>query len=125
MKFTGDLKLACVTDLASSALVLLDTITGSVITAVQLDGHQEAVALSADGELLYVADYWGGTLTSRSRRSCAVRKRRESAPFAGGGRRPGRRKRPSCCPGEFVTCARDRRWLSLWRPRRARSSPRL
>ena len=65
-----------VTDLASSALVVLDTITNSVISAVQLDGHPEAVALSGDGELLYVADYRGGTLSaSRSRRSCVTRKR--------------------------------------------------
>ena len=66
MKFSGDGKLACVTDLASSVVVVLDTITNSVITAVQLDGHPEAVALSGDGELLYVADYWGGTLTAIS-----------------------------------------------------------
>jgi YVTN family beta-propeller protein len=66
MKFSSDGKLACVTDLASSAVVVLDTITNSVITTVQLDGHPEAVALSGDGELLYVADYWGGTLTAIS-----------------------------------------------------------
>lgn len=66
MQFSGDGKLACVTDLTSSAVVVLDTITNSVIAAVQLDGHPEAVALSADGELLYVADYWGGTLTAIS-----------------------------------------------------------
>ncbi len=66
MKFSSDGKLACVTDLASSALVVLDTITNSVITAVQLDGHPEAVALSGDGELLYVADYWGGALSAIS-----------------------------------------------------------
>jgi YVTN family beta-propeller protein len=66
MKFSSDGKLACVTDLASSALVVLDTITNSVISAVQLDGHPEAVALSGDGELLYVADYWGGALSAIS-----------------------------------------------------------
>ena len=66
MKFSDDGKLACVTDLTSSAVVVLDTITNSVIAAVQLDGHPEAVALSADGELLYVADYWAGTLTAIS-----------------------------------------------------------
>jgi len=66
MKFSGDGKLACVTDLASSVVVVLDTITNSVITAVQLDGHPEAVALSGDDELLYVADYWGGTLSAIS-----------------------------------------------------------
>jgi len=66
MKLSGDGKLACVTDLTSSAVVVLDTITNSVIAAVQLDGHPEAVALSADGELLYVADYWAGTLTAIS-----------------------------------------------------------
>jgi YVTN family beta-propeller protein len=66
IKFSGDGTLACVTDLASSAVVVLDTITNSVITAVQLDGHPEAVALSGDGELLYVADYWGGALSAMS-----------------------------------------------------------
>ncbi|MBV8181343.1 MAG: hypothetical protein JO045_21585 [Mycobacterium sp.] len=66
MQFVGDGKLACVTDLASSTVALLDTITNSVITAVQLEGHPEHVALSGDGELLYVADYWAGTLTAIS-----------------------------------------------------------
>ena len=64
LQFIGDSKRACVTDLASSAVAVLDTITNSVITAVQLDGHPEAVALSGDGERLYVADYWAGTLSA-------------------------------------------------------------
>jgi YVTN family beta-propeller protein len=67
MQFIGDDgQLACVTDLASATVVLLDTVTNSVVTAVQLDGHPEDVALSGDGELLYVADYWSGTLTAIS-----------------------------------------------------------
>src|SRR5271166_1721160 len=66
MQFSDDGKRACVTDLASSAVAVLDTITNSVITAVQLDGHPEAVALSGDGERLYVADYWAGTLSAIS-----------------------------------------------------------
>ena len=66
IRFSDDGNLACVTDLASSALVVLDTITNSAVTAVQLDGYPEAVALSGDGELLYVADYWAGTVTAIS-----------------------------------------------------------
>jgi sugar lactone lactonase YvrE len=45
---------------------VLDIVANSVITAVQLDGNPEAVALSGDGEWLYVADYWAGTLTAIS-----------------------------------------------------------
>ena len=37
-----------------------------MITTVQLEGHPEHVALSGDGELLFVADYWAGTLTAIS-----------------------------------------------------------
>jgi YVTN family beta-propeller protein len=66
MQFSADGKRACVTDLASSRVALLDTSSNSVITAVKLDGHPEALALSGDGELLYVADYWAGTLTAIS-----------------------------------------------------------
>ncbi|OBG28562.1 YncE family protein [Mycobacterium sp. 852002-51057_SCH5723018] len=66
MQFSSDGKRACVTDLASSRVVVLDTISNSVITAFELDGHPEALALSGNGELLYVADYWAGTLTAIS-----------------------------------------------------------
>ena len=45
---------------------MLDTITNSVITAVALDGHPEAMALSGDGARLYVADYWAGTISAVS-----------------------------------------------------------
>jgi YVTN family beta-propeller protein len=65
MQFSGD-KRACVTDLASSTVAMLDTSTNSVIATVQLDGYPEALALSGDGELLYVAHYWAGTLTAIS-----------------------------------------------------------
>lgn len=37
-----------------------------MITTVALGGHPEAVALSGDGERLYVADYWAGTLSAIS-----------------------------------------------------------
>lgn len=63
MQFTADGTRACVTDLASSRVAVLDTINNSVLTAIQLDGHPEALALSGNGEWLYVADYWAGTLT--------------------------------------------------------------
>jgi YVTN family beta-propeller protein len=66
MLFSADGRRACVTDLASSCVAVLDTISNSVITAVQLDGHPEAVALSRNGEWLYVADYWAGTLSAIS-----------------------------------------------------------
>ncbi|HWS91194.1 MAG TPA: hypothetical protein VN306_01425 [Mycobacterium sp.] len=66
MQFSDGGKRAYVTDLTSSTVAALDTITNSVITAVQLDGNPEALALSGDGERLYVADYWAGTLTAIS-----------------------------------------------------------
>jgi YVTN family beta-propeller protein len=66
MQFSADGKRACVTDLASSRVAVLDSINNSVITAAQLDGHPEALALSGNGESLYVADYWAGTLTAIS-----------------------------------------------------------
>ena len=64
--FGADGKRAYVVDLASSGVVVLDTTTDSVITTVQVDGHPEAVALSGDGEVLYVADYWAGTVSAIS-----------------------------------------------------------
>lgn len=66
MQFVADSKLACVTDVASSTVALLDTITNSVVTTVHLAGHPERVALSGDGELLYVADCGAGSLTAIS-----------------------------------------------------------
>jgi YVTN family beta-propeller protein len=66
LQFSADGKRACVTDLASSRVAVLDTVSNSVIAAVQLDGHPEALALSGNGESLYVADYWAGTLTAIS-----------------------------------------------------------
>ena len=64
--FSADGKRAYVADLASSGVVMLDTTTNSVITTVGFDGHPEAMALSGDGELLYVADYWAGTVSAIS-----------------------------------------------------------
>jgi YVTN family beta-propeller protein len=66
MQFSVDGTRACVTDLASSHIAVLDTVSNSVITAVPLDGHPEALALSGSGEWLYVADYWAGTLSAIS-----------------------------------------------------------
>jgi YVTN family beta-propeller protein len=66
MQFSADSKRAFVTDLASSGVAVLDTINNSVVTAVQLDGHPEALALSGNGEWLYVADYWAGRLSAIS-----------------------------------------------------------
>ena len=37
-----------------------------VLSPPLLDGHPEPLALSGNGESLYVADYWAGTLTAIS-----------------------------------------------------------
>ncbi len=66
MQFSADGKRACVADFASSRIAVIDTLTNSVITAVSLEGHPEALALSGDGRWLYAADYWGGTLSAIS-----------------------------------------------------------
>ena len=66
MQFSADGKRASVADFASSRIAVIDTLTNSVITAVSLDGHPEALALSGDGRWLYAADYWGGTLSAIS-----------------------------------------------------------
>ena len=63
IQFSPDGERACITDLGSSSVAVLDTITNSVIAVVELDGHPEALTLNGSGEWLYVADYWAGMLS--------------------------------------------------------------
>jgi DNA-binding beta-propeller fold protein YncE len=80
MQFSADGTRACITDLASSRVAVLDTVNNSLIAAVQLDGHPEALRSAATASRC-TSPITGRarSLRSRSRRSCATRKRPELA----------------------------------------------
>ena len=58
-----DGKHAYITTFGDHTLSVVDTITNSVTAAVDVPGHPEAVAISPDGERVYVGDYWAGAVT--------------------------------------------------------------
>ena len=51
-----------ISNFGDGTLSVVDTITGSVATTVDVRGYPEAVAVSPDGERIYVGDYWSGTV---------------------------------------------------------------
>jgi YVTN family beta-propeller protein len=54
---------AChITNFGDRTLSVVDRITNSVATTVDVPGHPEAVALSPDGERIYVGGYWSGAV---------------------------------------------------------------
>ena len=63
LHISGDGKQAYVTDFRHNSVWVLDTVNKAIITTVDLGRNPEALALSADEEFLYVADYLTPTLT--------------------------------------------------------------
>jgi hypothetical protein len=61
--FSADGKHAYTVDFAQQSIRAIDTADNSVAGSVQLWGHPEALAVSANGEFIYVTDYLKGTLT--------------------------------------------------------------
>src|SRR5271156_3763576 len=63
MQLSPDGKRAYVTNFGDSTLSVVDTITSSVVTTVDVPGHPDAVVVSPDGQRIYVGDYWSGAVT--------------------------------------------------------------
>jgi YVTN family beta-propeller protein len=57
-----DGKLAYITNFGDSTLSVVDTISRSVVTTVDLPGYPDAVVVRPDGERIYVGDYWCGAV---------------------------------------------------------------
>ena len=62
LRLGPDGKRAYITDFGNGRLSVVDTITNSVATTVEVPGHPEAVVVSPDGERIYVGDYWSGAV---------------------------------------------------------------
>ena len=62
IQVSGDGKHAYVVDFGHQEVWVLDTVDNSVVATAGVTSQSGAVALSADDELLYVADYWDGTV---------------------------------------------------------------
>jgi YVTN family beta-propeller protein len=63
MQLSPDGKRTYVTNFGDSTLSVLDTITNSVVTTVDVPGHPDAVVVSPGGQRIYVGDYWSGAVT--------------------------------------------------------------
>jgi YVTN family beta-propeller protein len=63
MQLSPDGKRAYVTNFGDSTLSVVDTITSSVVTTVDVPGYPDAVVVSPDGQRIYVGDYWSGAVT--------------------------------------------------------------
>jgi YVTN family beta-propeller protein len=63
LHISGDGKKAYVTDVGRHCVWVLDPVDKSIITTLDLGSDPEALTLSADEELIYVADYLTPTLT--------------------------------------------------------------
>jgi DNA-binding beta-propeller fold protein YncE len=66
LDFGEDRKRAHIADFGRHAVAVLDTITDTAMTTVEVGGNPEVIALSNDGQRLYVADYWAGPHTAIS-----------------------------------------------------------
>lgn len=58
LQFSPDGKLAYSTDFGEGTISVIDPITNSITATLAVLSHPEAVAVSADGERVYVGDYW-------------------------------------------------------------------
>lgn len=56
-------KYAYVSNFGERSVSIVDTIAQCVTDTIDVGGHPEALAVSADGDRLYVGDYWSGTVT--------------------------------------------------------------
>jgi YVTN family beta-propeller protein len=62
LQLSPDGKRAYITNFGDGTLSVVDTITNSVVTTVDVPGYPEAVAVNPDGERIYVGDYWSGAV---------------------------------------------------------------
>ena len=58
LQFSPDGKRAYSSDFGNGTLSVIDTITNSIVATLDVLSHPEVVAVSADGERVYVGDYW-------------------------------------------------------------------
>ena len=58
LQFSPDGKHAYSTNFGDGTISVIDTITNSITATLDVLSHPEAVAVSADGERVYVGDYW-------------------------------------------------------------------
>jgi YVTN family beta-propeller protein len=63
VRLSPDGKRAYVTNFGDHTLSVVDTITNSVSATVDVAEHPEAVAISADGDRVYLGHYWPGIVT--------------------------------------------------------------
>jgi YVTN family beta-propeller protein len=62
LRLSPDGKRIYITNFGDGTLSVVDTITNSVVTTVDVPGYSEAVAVSPDGERISVSDYWSGAV---------------------------------------------------------------
>ncbi len=70
LHITGDGKRAYLTDFGHQAVWVLDPVNKAIITTIELDTMPEALALSAEEDFLFVADYSAPRLAVISLASC-------------------------------------------------------
>jgi YVTN family beta-propeller protein len=58
LQLSPDGKHAYSTNFGDGTISVIDTITNSITATLDVLSHPEAVAVSADGERVYVGDYW-------------------------------------------------------------------
>jgi YVTN family beta-propeller protein len=63
VQISPDGKRAYITNFGDHTVSIVDTATQSVTNTVAVRGHPEALAVSPNGEMLCVADYWFGAVT--------------------------------------------------------------
>lgn len=63
VQISPDGKRAYITNFGDHTVSIVDTATQSLTNSVAVSGHPEALAVSPDGEVLCVADYWFGAVT--------------------------------------------------------------
>jgi YVTN family beta-propeller protein len=62
LQLSPDGKYAYSTNFGDGTISVIDTITNSITATLDVLSHPEAVAVSADGERVYVGDYWSGAV---------------------------------------------------------------
>jgi YVTN family beta-propeller protein len=62
LQCSPDGKRAYITNFGDGTLSVVDTITRSVATTLDMPGFAEAVAVSPHGERIYLGDYWSGAV---------------------------------------------------------------
>jgi YVTN family beta-propeller protein len=63
VQISPDGKCAYVGDFGARGVSVVDTVTGCVVSTIDIDGYPQGLAISPDGCRLYVSDYWSGIVT--------------------------------------------------------------